>query len=218
MSVGVLGAGLLTADQAWAAVTERANRFGIVPGTVVDAKGRPVAGNPADPLLGEIMLVPYNFAPRGWTLCQGQLLAISSNTALFSLLGTTYGGDGRTTFGLPELRGRYAMSSGTGPGLSPRSLGQRSGAEQVTLSETQMPSHTHTPQLRASEEASDTGKPEGNVLASGPVYHTGAATHDMGSSSITSANAGGGQSVNNMPPFLVLNYCIALQGVFPSRN
>lgn len=208
LSMAALGAGILTADDTWAAVEERADRFGIEPGTLVDAKGRPLAheaGMPAEPLLGEIMLVPFNFAPRGWAFCEGQLLSISSNTALFSLLGTTYGGDGRSTFGLPDLRGRYAMSSGTGPGLSARSLGQKSGVEQVVLTTTQLPSHTHT-----------------SPFSDGPGTLAGAhdrVVPDSQSNQDTSTGAtGGGQAHDNMPPFLVLNYCIALVGIFPSRN
>ncbi len=208
LSIAALGAGLLTADEAWAAVDKPAGRFGIVPGTLVDAKGQPVTrqpGMPSDPFVGEIMLVPYNFAPRGWAFCNGQLLALSANTALFSLLGTTYGGDGRTTFGLPDLRGRYAMSSGAGPGLSPRSLGQMSGSEQVTLTAAQIPSHTHT-----------------SPFSDGPGTISGAhdrvVTDTKSNENALTGATGGGQAHDNLSPFLVLNYCIALVGIFPSRS
>jgi len=156
----------------------------------------------------------FNFAPRGWTKCEGQLLSISENTALFSLLGTAFGGDGRTTFGLPDLRGRCAIGDGNGPGLTPRVLGARGGQETVTLNPTQIPSHTH--QLHAAAEAADQGKPGGNELASGTFYHAAATDAPMAASSI--GNTGGNGAHENMQPWLALNYCIAMVGTYPSRN
>ena len=173
-----------------------------------------------DPFIGEIQAFGFSFAPRGWAKCDGQLLQISSNTALFSLLGTTYGGDGRTTFGLPDLRGRAPIHQGQGPGLTNRKIGQKSGAETVTLNTQQMPNHTHVATLKGTTttppQLDDT--PTNRVLAKGNSYADGNSNTDMGATSITNANTGGGQAHANMQPFLVINYCIALQGVFPSRN
>jgi microcystin-dependent protein len=159
-----------------------------------------------------------NFAPRGWAFCDGQLLAISSNSALFSILGTTYGGDGRVTFGLPDLRGRAPIHAGgsQGPGLSRRRLGEKGGSENVTLAVQQLPPHNH--KLKADEAVANQVTPEGNVLASKnrtKLYSDGPANKDMGASSI--GNAGGGQAHPNMQPYLGINYIICLQGIYPSR-
>lgn len=169
----------------------------------------------ADPFLGEIRIFAGNFAPQGWAFCDGQLLAISQNQALFSLLGTTYGGDGQTTFALPDLRGRVPMNAGSGPGLTPRSLGQTGGQEQVTLNVSQIPAHTH--QARASSEAPDTNSPEDAVPAQKArtyLYNTGDSDVNMGTTAISST--GGSQAHDNMQPYLCLNYIIALQGLYPS--
>lgn len=171
----------------------------------------------ADPFIGEIMLVGYTFCPRGWTEANGQLLPISQNTALFSLYGTTYGGDGRTTFALPDLRGRVPMHLGQGPGLSNRALGQGGGSETNTLTVNQMPPHSHS--LNALSTAGNNSNPAGRLLAddgSDRIYSTG--TPDVSLSAAAVGSAGGGQAVNNMQPFLVMRYCVALQGVYPSRN
>ena len=167
----------------------------------------------SEPFLGQIQPFGFNFAPQGWAKCDGQLLSISSNTALFSLLGTTYGGDGETTFGLPDLRGRVSLHAGNGPGLTQRVIGQRSGTENTTLSVANLPPHNHA--LKA-QEGANTGKPEDSVLgASGQnIYST--QPPDMTMSSFAIENTGSGQEFNNMPPFLVINWCIALVGVFPS--
>ena len=168
-----------------------------------------------------------NFAPRGWALCDGQLLAISQNNALFSLLGTIYGGDGRTTFGLPELRGRAPMHMGNGPGLTTRSIGQKLGAETVTLNVGQLPPHSHTisaVQIEATGNAADTSDPTGNSLALADVYYRGDPTPvvDMHADSLsvtgTTSSTGGSQSHENMAPFQAVNFIIALFGVYPSRN
>lgn len=174
----------------------------------------------ADPFIGQIIMFGGSFAPRGWALCDGQLLAISQNTALFSILGTTYGGDGRTTFGLPDLRGRVPMHPGNGPGLTPRQLGQEGGSETNTLDITQLPNHAHAfPQIARSNVAGDTGDPTNAGLA-----NTGARDRDYTSTTGGTANtgqtlpAGGSQPVNNLQPFNTVNFIIALQGLFPSRS
>lgn len=158
-----------------------------------------------------------NFAPRGFAFCDGQLLSISSYSALFALFGTTYGGDGRTTFGLPDLRGRIPIHQGTGPGLSQRRLGAKSGAEAATLSVNQLPSHSHT--LQASSDAADLSGPEGAVLAeSGLVdLYADAPTDTDGASGAITA-VGGGQPHTNVMPFQCLSFIVALVGIFPSRS
>jgi microcystin-dependent protein len=166
----------------------------------------------AEPFLGQIILFGGNFAPRGWAFCNGQLLAINQNTALFSLLGTTYGGNGQTTFALPDLRGRVPLHFGQGPGLSSYTEGQVGGAESVTLLATQMPAHTHSQPATAGDET--TNRPNAAVPARGGVY---ANTPD-GSNLAATTSAGGGQPHTNLQPYLTLNYCIALEGIFPSRN
>jgi microcystin-dependent protein len=183
-----------------------------------------------DPFLAEIVMFGGNFAPRGWALCDGQLLAISQNTALFSLLGTTYGGDGRTTFALPDLRGRAAVHAGTGPGLTPRSLGQRSGSETNTLNALQMPAHNHVAALKVSSGNGATGAAtqgasiatSGNTVDRAFVpalnYNNTAPDVTLNNASVETGNAGANQSVNNMQPYEVVNYIICMQGAFPSRS
>lgn len=168
----------------------------------------------SEPFIGEIRLFPYNFAPRGWAFCQGQLLSIAQNTALFSLLGTTYGGNGQTTFGLPDLRGRAALSSGQGPGLQPYTLGEQAGVESVTLNSNQMPGHSHP--LNATSSEADAGRPANTYLAAGGAYNEKADGTTLAPGAVGSA--GGSQPHENRPPVLVLNYCIALEGIYPSRN
>ncbi|MFT5385337.1 MAG: microcystin-dependent protein [Saprospiraceae bacterium] len=170
--------------------------------------------------LGEIRMFAGNFAPRSWAFCDGQLLAISQNTALFSILGTIYGGDGRTTFALPDLRGRVAVHPGNGPGLSSRRLGERSGQEHVTLNTTQIPSHNHATQVGVGAEGKGV---VGSDVAAGNYIGdaTGAFRSAAGSGDIngvTVGNTGGSQSHNNMQPYECVNYIVALQGTYPSRN
>lgn len=170
-----------------------------------------------EPFLGEIRFVAFNFAPVGWHSCDGSLIPISQNTALFALLGTTYGGNGQTTFALPDLRGRVPVGFGQGTGLTNRDLGQTGGAEQVTLTVDQMPAHSHTP--NASSAPADSTSPTGNLLAvpKKAIYSTATnASAIMNPAAIGSA--GSGQPHENMPPFLGLNCIIALQGIFPARN
>ena len=182
----------------------------------------------AEPFIGEIRIFGFNFAPRGWALCNGQLLPIAQNTALFSLLGTTYGGNGQTTFALPDLRGRASIHFGQGPGLTDREQGGAGGEESVTLTTAQLPAHTHAANCRStSADAQDpSGKVWATVFEHTPHPHThipgvdayqaGAPNAQMSPSAI--GNTGGSQSHDNMPPFLVLNFCIALEGIFPARS
>ena len=173
----------------------------------------------SEPFIAEIIMFGGNFAPRGWALCDGQLLSISSNSALFSLLGTTYGGDGRTTFGLPDLRGRVAIHPGTGPGLSTYRLGQKAGAENVTLNLNQIPSHTHQAKAHAGPGNRNTATGSAwsdDAGVSWAAYTNTAPTANMHTGAI--ANAGGSQSHTNIQPYLCVNFIIALVGVFPSRN
>jgi microcystin-dependent protein len=181
----------------------------------------------SDPFLGQITIFAGNFAPRNWAFCDGQLLSINQNQALFAILGTTYGGDGRTTFGLPDLRGRVAIGKGQGAGLSSYPLGSRGGQERVTLVETQIPSHDHTAASVANAvmPAGNSNDAVNNFWAddagvSSGTYHTGPANAEMNASAISTTvnNAGGGQNHENRQPYLAMNYIIALQGLFPSRN
>jgi microcystin-dependent protein len=173
----------------------------------------------SEPFLGEIIMFGGNFAPRNWAFCNGQLLAIAQNSALFSILGTTYGGDGRTTFALPDLRGRVPMHWGTGPGLSQRQLGQEGGAESVTLTGPQVGAHTHPANCVA--PAGNSNDAVGNFWAddagvSSGTYHTGPATNQMNAAAI--GNNTGGQAHPNVQPFLCVSFIIALYGIYPSRN
>lgn len=166
-----------------------------------------------EPLLGQIQIFGFNFPPRGWAFCDGQLLPISQYQALFSLLGTTFGGDGRTTFALPDLRGRVSVHVGQGPGLARYLWGQKGGAENVTLTVQQLPSHNHIP-ICSSDDA-DAGSPEGNVPAAvGTPIYSGSGSTSMAAT----RNAGGSREHTNIQPVLGLYHCIALVGTFPSRN
>jgi len=185
-----------------------------------------------EPFIGQIMAVGFNFAPRGWAKCDGQLLPISQNSALFSLLGTMYGGDGRTTFGLPDLRGRVAIHNGSGPGLSSYTQGSRGGVENVTLNQNQIPFHTHTATAQipyTTDEGNESVPSANNIFADGVVTE---GRNNVGDANIykdvletghkdinaTVGNTGGGQSHTNVQPYLCVNYVIALVGIFPSRS
>jgi microcystin-dependent protein len=170
----------------------------------------------SEPFIGQVIMFGGNFAPRGWALCDGQLLPISSNSALFSILGTTYGGDGVSSFGLPDLRGRVPVHAGTGNGLTPRRLGERGGQETVTLNTNQIPAHSH-PLTASANPANDTN-PADKLLARSAedAYVAGTPGATLSAQSIS--NAGGGQAHNNVQPYQALNYIIALQGTYPSRN
>jgi len=169
----------------------------------------------SEPFLGMIAIYPYSFAPRGWAFCQGQILPIAQNTALFSLLGTTFGGNGQTTFALPDLRGRFPNSSGQGPGLSSYDLGQVGGTESITLTINQLPAHGHPVAPAASTNAPTASKPTNNYPAAGSFYD---AATNAAMATFQSGPAGGNQPAGMMNPYLTLNYCIALEGIFPSRN
>lgn len=177
----------------------------------------------SDPFLAEIRMFAGSFAPTGWALCNGQLMPISQNTALFSLLGTTYGGDGRTTFGLPDLQGRSPLHAGEGPGLGHVDLGQQLGARSVPLREHELPLHGHTIASVPDGTRGTTGNPSGAAWATSRVgrvtedlYGGGPGTLTMGAGALSVE--GGGQPHDNMPPYLVLTFIIALQGVYPARG
>lgn len=175
----------------------------------------------SDPFIGQIQMVGFNFAPRGWAFCDGQILPITQHTALFSLLGTTYGGDGRTTFGLPDLRGRVAIHPGNGPGLSSYSWGERGGVETVTLTQGQMPSHNHTAVLRGKDDRGDNATPNENSLAGKKgtkIYSSETPDVNLHVDSINIGDAGGNQAHENRMPYLSVYHTIALEGIFPSRN
>jgi microcystin-dependent protein len=167
-----------------------------------------------DPFVAEIRMYCFNFAPKGWAWCDGQLLPLSQNTALFSLLGTVYGGDGKSTFALPDLQGNAPMHPGQGQGLSQRFLGQIGGSETVTLLESEIPVHSHS--VRATDERGDLTSPVGNYLATGTNMYLNAADTNMSLSSL--APAGADLPHNNMQPYLTVYFAIALQGVFPPRQ
>ncbi|MBW1939189.1 MAG: phage tail protein [Deltaproteobacteria bacterium] len=171
----------------------------------------------SEPFVGEIRMFAGNFAPQGWAFCDGQLLAVSQNDALFSLLGTIYGGDGRTTFGLPDMRGRIPLHAGQGPGLSPRQLGAKAGTEQETVTVNQMPSHTHA--LQAMTDTADQSQPGGNLLAQSALvdlYVEEAPNTNLHANAVT--GVGGSQSHSNIMPFLCIHFIIALFGIYPSRQ
>jgi microcystin-dependent protein len=171
-----------------------------------------------DPFVAEIRIFPFNFAPKGWAFCDGQLLPLSQNTALFSLLGTTYGGDGKSNFALPNMQGNVPMHPGQGPGLSLHDLGETGGSETVSLLESEIPAHSHAVMSVAGGFGGNTNVPTGNAFAKasqGNAYTTAANLVQLSDSTI--GPAGGDQPHNNMQPYLTLNFCIALQGVFPPR-
>jgi len=165
-----------------------------------------------EPFIGQVIAFGGNFAPRGWAFCDGQLLAINQHDALFSILGTTYGGDGRTTFGLPDLRGRVTLQQGNGPGLTNRALGAKGGTETNTITTNQLPAHGHS--INANEEANATDPSGNNIAGTGTASFAPSADVSMN----PTGNTGGGQSVNNIEPFECVNYIIALVGIYPSRN
>jgi len=176
----------------------------------------------SEPFLAEIIMFAGNFAPRGWAFCQGQILSIAQNTALFSLLGTTYGGNGQTTFALPDLRGRVPVGTGQGPGLPSINLGELSGEPAHTLIITEMPAHNHPAQAAGNSGAGDSASPNGNTWATSTardnVYINAAPDGQMAANTVTVGIAGGSQPHNNMQPYLGMNYIIAIEGIYPSRN
>jgi len=172
----------------------------------------------SEPFVGEIRMFAGNFAPRGWALCDGQLLTVAQNDALFSLFGTIYGGDGRTTFALPDLRGRIPIHAGSGPGLTIRNLGAKGGAEEVTMATSQLPSHDHG-SLHGSSSIGTTSSPAGNLLARSTTFDVYVNEEPVvGLAPAAIANSGGGQSHSNLQPYLCVNFIVALVGIYPSRN
>ncbi len=169
----------------------------------------------AQPYVGEVRLFAGNFAPAGWLFCDGSLQAISENETLFQLIGTTYGGDGQTTFALPDLRGRVPVHVGTGAGVT-TVIGQSGGVETVTLTSNQIPNHTHT--VFASSDAASTNVPSANVVLATPSYNAYRAGVPSAALNAPLSNSGGGQPHSNMQPYLALNYIISLFGIFPSPN
>ena len=179
----------------------------------------------SEPFIGEIKIFAANFAPRGWAFCDGQLLPIAQNTALFSILGTTYGGDGETTFGMPNLQGRMPIHAGSGPDLTPRSLGEQGGTAAVTLTEAEMPAHAHSAYakeryLKALLVDANTADPRGNKFAVADAYSHIQPDVDMHVDSFGDdiGTTGGGTAHWNMPPYLALNFVIALVGLYPTRS
>jgi len=174
----------------------------------------------ADPFVAEIRIFPFNFAPKGWAFCDGQLLPLSQNTALFSLLGTTYGGDGKSNFALPDMQGNAPMHPGQGPGLSLHDLGETGGSETVTLLESELPAHSHGLQGTAGigNQNSPADRLLGRPFGGGSPYRAPAGAPLVNAAAEALAPTGGDQPHNNMMPYLTLNFCIALQGVFPPRT
>lgn len=172
----------------------------------------------ADPFVAEIRIFPFNFAPKGWAWCDGQLMPLSQNTALFSLLGTTYGGNGKSNFALPDLQGRAPMHPGQGPGLSLHDLGETGGSETVTLLESEIPSHRHT--LNFYDDIANSNLPVNAHLANSPQQNASVYTNTISNLKIGAwtAPSGGDMPHNNMQPYLTFYFCIALQGVFPPRT
>lgn len=172
-----------------------------------------------DPFIGQIIMFGGNFAPRGWAFCNGQLLSIAQNTALFSILGTTYGGNGQTTFGLPNLQGRVPVHPGTGAGLPPVSLGQMAGSPTHTLTINEMPTHNHS--FHGELAAADKQTPQGNMLAltpGTPIYAAPIPADDRTMAPSSIGATGGNQAFDLHSPYLAVNFIIALEGIFPSRN
>jgi microcystin-dependent protein len=173
-----------------------------------------------DPFVAEIRIFPFNFAPKGWAFCDGQLLPLSQNTALFSLLGTTYGGDGKSNFALPNMQGNAPMHPGQGPGLSLHDLGETGGSETVTLLQSEMPGHSHA--LFANAVVGDTNAPDPGVSlarsSNATAYQTTTNQNLVSFNNLALSPSGGGLPHNNMMPYLTLNFCIALQGVYPPRT
>ena len=178
----------------------------------------------SEPFLGEIKMIAFDFAPKGFAFCHGQTLNISQNQSLFNLIGTTYGGNGTSNFALPDLRGRVPIGEGQGTGLSNRVLGQSGGSETVTLTEGQLPSHNHALEadLNATSSSANSNDPAGKLLGKSnrPTYLSGTANITLDSNSISgsTSSVGSGEAHNNVQPFLCINFVIALTGIFPSQN
>jgi microcystin-dependent protein len=171
----------------------------------------------ADPFLGQVQSFGFNFAPRGWAFCNGQILSIAQNSALFALLGTTYGGNGQTTFGLPDLRGRVSMHWGQGPGLSNYDIGEVAGVENVTMSQSQMPAHVHAEVFKVSSGGKLNTSPNGSNIGAAQIFTTAPLDSTLAPVG-TTAPTGNSLPLNIQQPYLCLTWCICLSGIFPSRN
>lgn len=185
------------------------------------ALASPPAMAQADPFIGQMMTFAGNFCPRGWAEANGQLLSIASNSALFSLLGTQFGGDGRTTFGLPDLQGRMVVGEGTGAGLSPVRIGEKGGAAQVSITVANMPPHSHTAQVKGTASNGNTDNPTSAVPARLPrsnIYSSGGGADATMATQVDIGTSGAGASLNVRNPYLGMVQCIALVGVYPSRS
>ncbi len=206
----------LIADPTWEGVSARAAALGLVPGQAYGPRGvrREAMGDM--PLIGEIIPVGFTFAPNGWAMCSGQLLPISEYDTLFTLIGTTYGGDGQETFAVPDLQGRFPVHMGQGPGLSSRVQGEAFGVESVTVTTSQMPTHSHGVgyATKAATGISPTGGVPAAVDLSQPARYGPVATGRLAATGV----AGGSQPMDNMPPYLVLRFCISLFGIFPPQS
>jgi microcystin-dependent protein len=178
--------------------------------------------NAQEAMIGEVKMFAGNFAPRGWALCDGQLLSISSNTALFSILGTTYGGDGRTTFALPDMRGRVVMHPGNGPGLTPHRLGEKGGFEKTTITTNNLPAHSHNMPIvdvaALHTEEHREGEHTEHHATTSKVSHSVLAEPNNPNGVLQTKTTGGAQPINNVQPYVSVNYIIAVSGNFPSRN
>ncbi len=171
----------------------------------------------SESFIGQLLLVPYEFAPQGWDFCHGQLMQIAENDALFKLIGTTYGGDGQTTFGLPDLRGRTVLCAGKGPGLHNYMIGQKGGVETVTLTADQLPTHTHPLSANSSTATSPFASGNSPAVSATNVYHSGAPAATAMSADMC-GSVGGGQAHDNMQPYLVLSWIISLNGAYPKAS
>ena len=203
----------LMADASWEGVSARAEAFGIVPGQVYGPRGLVAQRFGEQPYVGEVMLSGISFSPNGWLDCNGELLLIAENETLYALVGTTYGGDGQETFGLPDLRARFPMHMGSGPGLSNRVIGELAGSEQVTLTTAQMPVHTHLVGTAQAADAATPGLAASVDLASPARFAATASPDQMGPTGST----GGSQPMDNVPPYLGIRFSICLYGIFPSQ-
>lgn len=186
-------------------------------GLSVGLPGAPAMAD--EPFIGEISWFAGNFAPRGWAFCDGQLLSIAQNTALFSIIGTIYGGDGRSTMALPNMQGRAPLHAGNGPGLTPRRQGERGGTTTTTMTVQNLPNHTHTAEAKASGAAADSAAPAGLPLGGATAYASrGTPDTNMNGGTVAIGTTGGQQAANNLQPSIAVNCIIALQGLYPSRS
>jgi microcystin-dependent protein len=204
-------------ESPWLAKKPALRTFSVKPISKLASGGNTMS----EPYIGQIMMIGFNYPPQGWAFCDGQLIPVQQNPALFSLLSTTYGGDGYNNFALPDLRGRVAIHQGQGPGLTYRTWGERGGYEAVALTAANVPAHTHTAKLHAKNDDAGTNEPSGAALANSSenTYADEDPDAEMRAGSVTvEANTGGDQPHTNMQPYLCINFVIALTGAYPPRN